>query len=327
MFRERLNLSVANRHLLANDEPAAPVVHPVGGPFAVAWRNYMKSVFQKSYMYRLSCQPSVVLYVAENKTLGGKEDRIYDGEALGRKLVIVFFEDLPGHAGLVRRVNRESLGLKQVLLSIAELLKTIGGVAVPDDPERPAAQTELLFERLYEDLEIQRFTCTAEPGAPEPIMFQLDREVDAEQALTQECPADHRTKMILARCLQRNQELLDEENLQGAWNQTLVSLRARSAHHFPVPAAPPAPAAPAAPAPAGRGRGRGGGRGRGPAAALAPVPAGPLAPAPAGPLAPAPAPALAPAPAGRGRGRGRAGPGGPAAPAGRARGRGGGRGG
>ena len=45
----------------------------------------MKSVFQKGFMYRVSCNPSVVLYVAENKTLAGKEDRAYEGEAMRRK--------------------------------------------------------------------------------------------------------------------------------------------------------------------------------------------------------------------------------------------------
>ena len=60
--------------------PAVP-----GGSFCVAWRNYLKNVLQKGFMYRVSLKPSVVLYVAENKTLKGKDDRAYEGEALGRK--------------------------------------------------------------------------------------------------------------------------------------------------------------------------------------------------------------------------------------------------
>ena len=50
----------------------------------------MKSVFQKGFMYRVSCNPSVVLYVAENKTLAGKEDRAYEDEAMGRNMALVF---------------------------------------------------------------------------------------------------------------------------------------------------------------------------------------------------------------------------------------------
>ncbi len=97
----------------------------------MAWRNYMKSVFQKGFMYRLSCKPSVILYVAENKTLAGREERSYEGEALGRKMAVVFFED---HGGLVKRVNRESFGMQQTLLSIAEVLQTIGGIVVFSGP-------------------------------------------------------------------------------------------------------------------------------------------------------------------------------------------------
>ena len=86
----------------------------------------MKSVFQRGFMYRLFCKPSVVLYIAENKTLAGKENRTYDEEAMGRKLAIVFFED--GDEGMVRRVDRGGAGMHQVLLTLAEILQTIGGV-------------------------------------------------------------------------------------------------------------------------------------------------------------------------------------------------------
>ena len=162
--------------------------------------------------------------------------------------------------------------MKQELLTLAELLQTLGGIAVPADPERTAAQTELLLESLYQDLDIQRITCTLEPGAPEVHIYSLDDAVPAEAAFCNESPADHRTKMALARALQRNDEFHAGETLQVAWNRSLAELRTRTAHLFPVPAVPPAPAGPAGP-PAGRGAGR-------------------------GPGAPAP-------PAGRGRGRGK----------------------
>ena len=41
-------------------------------------------------MYKLS-SPSAVFYIAENNALVGKADRAYEGEALGRKLAVVFF--------------------------------------------------------------------------------------------------------------------------------------------------------------------------------------------------------------------------------------------
>ena len=262
----------------------------------------MKYIFQKGFMYRVSCNPSVVLYVAENKTLAGKEDRTYEGEAMGRKMALVFFED--ADAGMVRRVDRGPVGMKQELLTLAELLQTLGGIAVPADPERTAAQTELILESLYQDLDIQRLKCTLEPAAPEVHMYCLDDAVPAEAAFCNELPADHRTKMVLARALQRNDEFHAEETLQLAWSKSQAELRGRTAHLFPVPVPPAVPVVPAAPAvpPAGRGAGRGPGRGRGRGAPAGP--AGPVAGrgrgrgAPAGPAAP---------PAGRGRGRGRGG--------------------
>ena len=146
----------------------------------------MKSVFQKGFMYRLSCKPSVALYIAENKTLAGKEDRTYDGEALGRKLAVVFFEDAEG--GLVRRVKRESLAMEQQLLSLAEVLHTIGGVELPADPGRTAAATELLLESHYQHLELLRFTCTLEVAAQEAHVSSLEEEGNAEAAMALELP-------------------------------------------------------------------------------------------------------------------------------------------
>ena len=94
MYRKRFNLAVQDADLLVEFDPAVPHGHDHGSPFVLAWRNYMKLVFQKGFMYRLSINPAVVLYVAENKTLAGKEDRTYEGEAQGRKLAVVLFEDM-----------------------------------------------------------------------------------------------------------------------------------------------------------------------------------------------------------------------------------------
>ena len=187
------------------------------------------------------------------------------------------------------------VGMKQELLTLAELLQTLGGIVVPADPERTAAHTELLLESLYQGLDIQRIKCTLELGAPDVHIYSLDDVVPAEAAFCNESPADHRTNMALARALQRNDEFHAGETLQVAWNRSLAELRGRTAHLFPDPVVPPALVGPAGP-PAGRGARRG---------------------ARAGPAAP---------PAGRGRGRGA--PASPAAPpAARGRGRGKGRGG
>ena len=212
-------------------------------------------------MYTISCEPSVILYVAENKTLAGREDRVYEGEAQGRKLALVLFEAMPGAAGLVRRVHRGGSGMQQVLLTIAEILQTLTPGALPADPERSPAQTELLLEERYEHVEILRFQCNVEPAAAESHVYRLGDEVNAEIALAREVPADQRTKMVIARCLQRNAMLAPGETLQTIWGQTLAVLAARAA-----PLLPAAPAGPVDPAPGGRGRGRGRGPAVGPAA-------------------------------------------------------------
>ena len=190
-------------------------------------------------MYRVSLKPSVVLYVAENKTLAGKEDRAYEGEALGRRLALVFFEDCDG--GLVRRVDRGTLGMQQQLLTLAEILQTIGGVHLPPHAERTVAETELLLESHYQNLEIIRFECTHEPAAPHVHMYTLHDEAHAETAYCMSLNADQRTKMVLARALQRNDALREGETLQKAWGESLATLRGRTAHLFPPPAAPAVP--------------------------------------------------------------------------------------
>ena len=92
LYRERLGLA-AEHHALIDDRDAPPAAPLAGNAFHTAWRNYVKTVFKKGFMYKLSCGPSV-FYVSENKSLAGKEDRHYEGEALGRKLVVIFLRKL-----------------------------------------------------------------------------------------------------------------------------------------------------------------------------------------------------------------------------------------
>ena len=100
--------------------------------------------------------------------------------------------------------------------------------------------------------------------APEAHVFSLGDEVLAETALLNEVPAANRTNMMLARCMQRNEQLLEGETLQDAWSKTMPSLMPRTDELLPVPA-PPEPAigrARGRAATPGRERGRGRGRGR-----------------------------------------------------------------
>ena len=255
-FRVRFNL--ADNSLVDEDAPAAPA--PAAAPgsgFALAWRSYMKTVFQPGFMYKVPGSSSIFL-VLENKSLAGQEVRSHVGEASGRPLVVVFFEHLRGN--LVQRTDRADLALKHRLLSLAELLRNLRVWTPPADPGRSAADTEALLERHYQDLEVVRFTKCVEPDEGVHI-YSLESEVLAEVALVAELSPEHRTKMVLARCLERNDGLLPGESLQGAWGLPQPQLRARAASNL---APPVVPGAPGAPAPRARGRGgRGRGRGRG----------------------------------------------------------------
>ena len=129
------------------------------------------------------------------------------------------------------------------------------GLALPPDPDRTSATTELLLEMHYQNLHIARFTCTLHSEAPEGHVYSLSDEVDAEEAMALEIAPEARTKLVLVRSLQCAEALQEDETLERAWALNLTDLQARTAPLFPVPAA--------APPPAGRGRGRGRGRGGG----------------------------------------------------------------
>ena len=133
--------------------------------------------------------------------------------------------------------------------------------------QRTAATIELLLGTQFQDIEILMYACALERAALDVHMYALDNEVDAEAAFDWEGPADHRTKRVLAKSLQRHGELLPRETLQSLWHLTLKELRGRTASLCHVPRGPLVGLATPAPL-AGRGRGRGRGLGRGLVVAL-----------------------------------------------------------
>ena len=139
-------------------------------------------------MFRLTPFPAVTFYVSENKTLAGREDRGYEGGATGRKLVVSFFETIPG--GMVRRIIRDGTPLHPQLLTIAEILQACG-LLLPPDPDRSSAAAELLLEPHYQDLEIQRRARHVGAAAPEAHTYNLHEEVLAEAASALELRAEH----------------------------------------------------------------------------------------------------------------------------------------
>jgi hypothetical protein len=247
LYRARMGLS-SDQHKLLHEPGNAPQVQMPTGPFAGAWRNYIKSLFVRGFWYKLSSSSSEVFYVSENKTLAGQEERHNAGEASGRKLALTFFED--AGRSQVRRVNREGLVLNVQLLTPAEVLMVCGiGIALPLDPERTAADTELLLLSQYEDLDIERLEGTVDAVTDDVHIYNLGDPVNAEVAYAGPTP---RTKMVLARALQRSGAFDQGETLQSVWALSHARLETRAAPHLPVPAV----------LPVARGRGRGRGRAR-----------------------------------------------------------------
>ena len=79
--------------------------------------------------------------------------------------------------------------MHQELLTLAELLQTVGGIDVPLDPTRTGAQTEVLIESFFQDLEILRMVCSVEPAAPGVHIYSLGQDVNAEAAFALEAPS------------------------------------------------------------------------------------------------------------------------------------------
>ena len=197
--------------------------------------------------------PSSFLYIAANKIVAGKERWPEDVEPIGRKLAIVFFERAPDDPATLRRVHRETLSMRQDLLTLAELLQTLG-FYLPPDPDRSASQTEEHLEAQYMNLQINKWGFVHAPGHPsDPLALSLGEHEDAEEALVLQRAHDQRSKMSLARLVQQLGLLGPTETLEAAWKASKEALGERVRHA--LPADPPGP---------GKGRGRGRGRrGRG----------------------------------------------------------------
>ena len=216
-------------------------------------------MFKKSLFYTFASKPDSLFYVLENKTLGGREHP-GEGEAVGRKLILVFYQRV-GDRNLVQPVDRDRLSPR--LLTIAELLQACGLDDLPADPERSSAATEVLLEEKYLDLNILCFqgSLEAEQGLH---AYSLGQGASAEAALLEDLTPSLRTKMVLARCLQRHGELAADETISAAWGLPRENLLARAEAFLPI--APPVPPAEGAGGRGGKGRGKGGeprGRGRG----------------------------------------------------------------
>ena len=143
----------------------------------------MKLIFKKGFWYQFSIWPDDFIYVLENKSLAGKEDRHYDNEAIGRRLAVTFFEVLRGD--VVHRVDRGTSGLSPQLLTVAEIIRTCG-FALDPDPSRTSAEAEILLEMQYLHVVLKRFVGTPEPQEDDVHVYSLSDEVEAEAVVALE---------------------------------------------------------------------------------------------------------------------------------------------
>ena len=258
IYRARLNLSAAEHRLVeALHDPTSTTGSE---QYGIAWRNYLRQVLTKDFIYTVSFKPSVFLYVVDNKIVAGREVRDGKVEALGSKLVFGLFEAMPGEPHLFRRVHREIVGMRQDLLTLAELLATLG-CSLPEGLDLSANAREQMLEAYFQNLTISKWRVEEEVYHEEPLIFAITDEQDAEDAMAFKADAQACTKMTLARLMQRNDGLGEGQSLQDAFKLSKEDLIARSAHLFPAPVVEGPP-----PGPRGRGarggRGPRGGRGR-----------------------------------------------------------------
>ena len=135
-------------------------------------------------------------------------------------MAIAFYERAPGD--VVRRVDRESLGVRPRLLTLAELLLLLGAVAPPE--AATAAEKEAALEESVGDLDLRRFRGILQIAADEPHVYSLEEEGNAEDVFLTESPFESLTKDALARALERS---LGEPRRPN-WAQSLEVLRGRA---------------------------------------------------------------------------------------------------
>lgn len=259
LFRERFNLNPESFNLLFRDRHA----EGAGGrdTYKVTWRSYCRSVLTRGFWYHFASCPSVIFYVNENKILAGREER-GPREAVGRSLVVTFFESLPDHPGMVRRVERADDYMRPRQLTVAELLQS-ADIFPPHDPARSSAETEELLEEAFAEQDLRRSAGNLETGSEEVHVYGLADSENAEEAFVRGAPFESLTKIALARFLERSG--LAEERRKVLWARSLAELRDQARPFLFVPRAGEDAAlgevADAAPAAGGRSRGRGRGRG------------------------------------------------------------------
>ena len=150
----------------------------------------------------------------------------------------------------MHRVDRSTDALATQLMTLAELMRTIGFV-----PETPAgassAQKEAALEEMFAIAGLRCFQGILETSAEEIHSYHLQEGADAEEIFLHTEPRDNLTKMALSRFWEKR----TWESRKLCMKKSLQQLRDMTYPHLP-----PDPVDPAIGEAKGRGRGRGRGR-------------------------------------------------------------------
>ena len=169
--------------------------------------------------FQFSSNLEVFFYINENKVLASRQGR-GEGEAVGRNMVLTFFEVFEGHPGMVRRVDRRDGAMHPRQMTIAELLQ-VCGMNLPHDPERSSAEAEELLEEEFGRQELRRFSGHLETGSSELHVYMLAEEANAEEAFVRDMGLQNLTKIALARFLEK----VGRGPRRAHWSRTLEDLQ------------------------------------------------------------------------------------------------------
>ena len=155
------------------------------------------------------------LYVAENKSVAGREGR-FEGDALGRHLAVAWFEHLEERDDgiVVRRADRSSPGgLNTLLCTIAELLHAAGEPYPALGAAATSRDQEVAMEARFGVVPRLHYDCKHLWEEDDPWTFILSSPAPAEGKYLAETAIDDLTNMALARQL----ELLSGTDKRAAW--------------------------------------------------------------------------------------------------------------
>ena len=155
------------------------------------------------------------LYVAENKSVAGREGR-YDGDALGRHLAVAWFElrEERDDGIVVRRVDRSSpRGLNTLLCTLAELLHAAGEPYPALGAEATARDQEIAMEARFATVPRPHFESSHIWEEDDPWTFLLSSPASAETKYLAETAIGDLNNMALARQL----EISTGADRRAAW--------------------------------------------------------------------------------------------------------------